>query len=254
MQTKFTELTDSQWQFIQEYLPVQQAKKHDLRLILNAILWIVRTGTQWRNLDSKYPKWQSVYYHFYRWSRNGTLNRLNQALNKLVRTQAGRAAVPSLICVDSQSVKLAPFIAEYRGTDAHKKVNGRKRQAAVDTLGLLWAVDVHAAHQADSRMGCQLWPKLMPVSQRLEKVLIDSSYQGVFTQIADSLGWVTELAAKPESAQGFVPVKQRWVVERTLAWSNFFRRIVKDYEYTKQSSEAMLLLANTTITLNRLVA
>ena len=81
MQTKFSELTDSQWQFIQEFLPVQQARKHDLRLIMNAILWLVRTGTQWRNLDSKYPKWQSVYYHFYRWSRNGTIDNINQALN-----------------------------------------------------------------------------------------------------------------------------------------------------------------------------
>jgi transposase len=158
------------------------------------------------------------------------------------------------MCVDSQSVKLAPFIYEWRGTDANKKVNGRKRQAAVDTLGLLWAVDVHAAHQADSRMGCQLWAKLVPVSQRLEKLLIDSSYQGSFTQVATSLGVATEIAAKPETVQGFVPVKKRWVVERTFAWTNFFRRIVKDYEYTKQSSEAMLLLANTTITLNRMAA
>jgi len=254
MQTKFTELTDSQWQFIQEFLPVQQAKKHDLRVIINAILWIVRTGSQWRNLDSKYPKWQSVYYHFYRWSRNGTLERLNQALNQWVRIQAGRAAFPSLMCVDSQSVKLAPFIYEWRGLDANKKVNGRKRQAVVDTLGFLWAVDVHAAHQADSRMGCLLWPKLMSVSQRLEKLLIDASYQGSFTQVATSLGIATEIAAKPETVQGFVPVKQRWVVERTFAWTNFFRRIVKDYEYTKESSEAMLLLANTSITLNRIAA
>jgi transposase len=254
MQTKFSELTDSQWQFIEEFLPVQRTHQHDLRVIMNAIFWIVRTGTQWRNLDSKYPKWQSVYYHFYRWSRNGTIDTINQALNKLVRLQAGRAALPSLMCVDSQSVKLAPFIYECRGTDANKKVNGRKRQTAVDTLGMLWAVDVHAAHQADSRMGCHLWLKVLPVAERLEKVLIDSSYQGVFTQMANSLGIATEIAAKPETAQGFVPVKQRWVVERTFAWSNFFRRIVKDYEYTKQSSEAMLLLANTTIALNKLVA
>ena len=140
------------------------------------------------------------------------------------------------------------------GLDAHKKVNGRKRPAAVDTLGLLWAVDVHAAHQADSRMGCQLWPKLLPVWQRLEKILIDSSYQGSFTQVATCLGIVTESAAKPETAQGFIPVKQRWMVERTFAWTNFFRRIVKDYEYTKESSPAMLLLANTSITLNRIAA
>ena len=254
MQTQFTELTDSQWQFIQEFLPVQRTRQHDLRVVMNAILWLVRTGTQWRNLDSKYPKWQSVYYHFYRWSRDGTIDTINQALNRSVRLQAGRAALPSLMCVDSQSVKLSPFIMEWRGTDANKKVNGRKRQAAVDTLGLLWAVDTHGAHQADSRAGCRLWSKLMPVSERLEKVLIDASYQGTFTQLADSLGIATEIASRPETDPGFVPVKQRWVVERSFAWTNFFRRIVKDYEYTKESSEAMLLLANTTIALNKLAA
>lgn len=254
MQTQFSELTDSQWQVIQDFLPVQNTKKHSLRTILNAILWMVRSGSQWRNLESKYPKWQSVYYHFYRWSRNGTLENINQALNRLVRLQAGREALPSLMCVDSQSVKLAPFIAEHRGLDAHKKVNGRKRQAAVDTLGLLWAVDVHAANESDSVMGCRLWSKLLPVSERLEKVLIDASYQGLFVQAATCLEIATEVASRPETAQGFVPIKQRWVVERSFAWSNFFRRVVKDYEYTKESSEAMLLLANSTIALNKLAA
>jgi len=247
MQRKFTELTDAQWQFIEEFLPVQRTHQHDLRLVMNAILWIVGGGSQWRNLDSKYPKWQSVYYHFYRWSGNGRLNRL-------VRLEASRAALPSLMCFDSQSVKRSAFIAEWRGTDANKKVNAGKRQAAVDTLGLLWAVDVHAAHQADSRAGCRLWSKLMPVAGRLEKLLIDASYQGCFTQLADSMGFATEIASRPETAQGFVSIKQRWVVERTFPWSNFFRRIVKDYEYTKESSEALLLLANSTIALNKVAA
>ena len=124
MQTKFTELTDSQWQFIKEFLPVQRTHRHNLRVIMNGILWIVRSGSQWRNLDSKYPKWQSVYYHFYHWSRNGTIDTINRALNQLVRIKADRAALPSLMCVDSQSVKLSPFIAEWRGVDANKKVNG----------------------------------------------------------------------------------------------------------------------------------
>jgi transposase len=92
------------------------------------------------------------------------------------------------------------------------------------------------------------------VSQRLEKLLIDSSYQGAFTQVATYLGIVTEIAAKPETTQGFVSVQQRWVVEITFAWTNFFRRIAKDYEYTKESSQVIILLANSTITHNRLAA
>ncbi|GAB3570566.1 hypothetical protein GCM10027578_27030 [Spirosoma luteolum] len=117
--------------------------------------------------------------------------------------------------------------------DAHKRVNGRKRTFVVDTQGRLWLADVDAANRADGTLA------LPPVSsifwrcgQRLEKVFGDQSYNGVFaTELANwSIGF--EKASRPESARGFVPVAKRWVVERSIAWTNYFRRVVKDYEYT----------------------
>ncbi|RRB09832.1 IS5 family transposase, partial [Larkinella knui] len=147
MITQFNELTDTQWQVIENYLPTQRKRRLCLRQVTNAIFYILRTGCQWRNLPVCYPHWQAVYYYFTKWKREGCLNRLNQALNRRDRITQGREPTPSLICVDSQSVKLAPLLSEQRGIDAAKKVNGRKRQIIVDTGGRLWNVYVHAANQ-----------------------------------------------------------------------------------------------------------
>lgn len=117
MTPQFVRLTDGQWEVIKEFLPVQRKRHHDLREIFNAILWITRTGAQWRNLDSSFPPWTAVYYYFYRWTKLGIIEKINQALNRYERLLLNRADSPSLGLVDSQSVKLAPMIFEYRGVD-----------------------------------------------------------------------------------------------------------------------------------------
>ena len=127
MVAQFRELSDSQWQVIQEFLPVRRKRRLDLRQVVNAIFWIVRTGTQWRNLDRSYPKWTAVYRYFYIWSNDGTWETINVALNIIERQRQEREPTPSLTCVDSQSVKLAPMIFEDKGLDGNKKVNGRRR-------------------------------------------------------------------------------------------------------------------------------
>jgi transposase len=123
MTEQFTKLTDSQWAAISPFLPLNRKRKIDLCEVMNAILWLLRTGCQWRNLPDQYPHWQTVYYYFSRWKANGTLERINLELNQLDRKMEKREAYPSVFCIDSQSVKLAPMICEYRGLDAHKKVN-----------------------------------------------------------------------------------------------------------------------------------
>ena len=128
------------------------------------------------------------------------------------------------------------MICEFRGKDAHKLVNGCKRMFVVDTQGRLWVADVDAASQADGTLAVPLVVGILwRVGGRLEKVFGDQAYKGVFaTALA---GWNVdfEKASRPESAHGFVPIAKRWVVERSIAWTNFFRHIVKDYEYTVSS-------------------
>ena len=157
--------------------------------------------------------------------------RINATVNQLDRQQVGREPLPSALCIDTQSVKLAPLICEYRGSDAHKRINGRKRTYVVDTQGRLWITDVDAANAADGTLAVPLTVSVLwRCGERLEKIFGDQAYNGIFA--AELAKWSIdfEKASRPESARGFVPVAKRWVVERSIAWTNFFRRIVKDYE------------------------
>lgn len=244
MQPQFERLTDDQWKDIKLFLNWQRKRKHDLREILNAILWITRTGCQWRNLDSGFPPWESVYYYFVKWGKDGTWELMCQSLNMVERMQADRQPSPSLGFVDSQSVKLSPMIREQRGVDGNKKINGRKRQILVDVLGRIWKVKVHAAHKHDSPEGVVLLDELAEELPRLKKIMADKSYRGTFAEAVEKIGLDFEVPERKDGTKGFVVEAKRWVVERTFAWLNFFRRIVMDYEHTPQSAQSFLLLAN----------
>ena len=252
MTKKFEELTDSQWGEISEFFDIKRKRKHSLRVVVNALLYMVRTGCQWRNLPTTYPHWRAVNYYFEKWKRDGTIQKINDALNQRDRLESGKEGLPSLMCIDSQSVKLHPMIFEDRGIDANKKVNGRKRQLLVDSDGRIWQVLVHAANLHDGVASCSIFEHVKHISKRIQKIVGDAAYKKTFAEKVAENGYEFECGAKPETTQGFVPITHRWVVERTIAWTNFFRRIVKDYEYTVKSSETWVLLANISIICNRL--
>lgn len=244
MQPQFERLTDDQWEGIKVFLNWQRPRKHDLREIFNALLWITRTGTQWRNLDSSFPHWKIVYYYFESWSKKGIVKQMCQTLNMTERIQLEREASPSLLIVDSQSVKLSPMIFENRGIDGNKKVNGRKRQILVDVLGRIWKTEVHAANQYDGIGGLPLLVDLKENMPRLQKIMADNTYRGIFAQSVEQTGLIFETPLREEGTKGFNVEAKRWVVERTFAWLNFFRRVVVDYEHTTRSAASFLLLAN----------
>jgi transposase len=253
MTKQFSKLTDPQWAAISPFLNLKRKRKHDLRQVINIILWLLRTGCQWRNLPEEWPNWQVIYYYFEQWKQDGTFERINLALNQLDRQQVDKEAYPSVLCIDAQSVKLNPMICEYQGPNANKRVNGRKRQFVVYTQGRLWVADVHAADQAEGPaaiflIGDILWR----AGESLKKVYGDQSYNGVFAKALADWDIAFEEALRPESARGFVLVAKRWVVERTIAWTYFFRRIVKDYEYTLSSSVTWLYLPNIQLMLQRI--
>jgi transposase len=262
MTKQFEKLTDSQWEAISDIF-VKRKRRLCLRNVLNALLFLVRTGTQWRNLPAEHPHWTAVNYYFECWKKEGIFEKINLRLNMLDRAQEERAITPSLLSVDSQSVKLNPMLEKDRGIDGNKKVNGRKRQFLVDTGGRLFGVEVHAANIADGKGGLALLDKMEGYVSRLEKFLGDTSYNGIFAQKVEEKGYVFEKAArldegakKESKATGgkkFVVEAKRWVVERSFAWTNFFRRVTKDYERTVESSASWLLLANSTIMLQRII-
>jgi putative transposase len=251
MQVQFTELTDSQWSLVSSFFS-DRKRKYDLRIILNAIFWVVRVGGQWRNLESRYPKWQIVYYYFRIWSSNGIIEKVNQSLVELERQRQQKEAQPTANTIDSQSVKIAPMISEDKGIDGNKKVNGRKRHLITDTLGLIIAVMVHAANEHDGTAGCRFFERAVHKLKETKKIFADHVYGGAFRKVVTEHNIEVEIAARPESAKGFVPIAKRWVVERTFGWFNFFRRLSKDYERKVQNSESMILLAQIQILLCRL--
>lgn len=254
MQIQYELLTDPQWEIIKEKLPVQRKRKYDLRDIVDAIFFVLRTGGQWRNLPKEFPKWQSVYYYFRKWKGDGVLVGLNSSLNMMLRQQQGREATPSAVSIDTQSVKKGPFVSEETGIDGNKKINGRKRHVLTDTVGLVWAVMVHAAHLHDGTMAELVVAPLLGYLHRLKKVFADMAYKVDLGDWLDRMytGIELEISSRPPSAKGFVPVKVRWVTEQTFGTFNFQRRLDKDHEKKPDSAEAWIYWANCQRVLNRL--
>lgn len=257
--TKHKKLTDAQWDTIKGFFTWERKRKLCLRSVLDTIFYVLRTGIQWRNINKKYGTWDAIYYYFDKWKQDGTFERVNLALNEFERLRKSRKGKPSLLCVDSQSVKLAPLIFEDRGIDGGKLVNGRKRQIFVDTEGRLYGAIVHAANIADAHGAAPLLDQMANFQMRLEKFLGDSSYNGIFAELVKSRGYTFEKATRLDEGKNnknrdnkFVPEPKRWVVERFFAWTNFFRRIVKDYEHTVTSAATWLILANIRILLQRI--
>jgi transposase len=150
MTGKYHRMTGTQLEGIAKYLPVQRKREIKLRDVMDSILFIVCTGIQWRNLPKYFPKWNAVYYYFQKWTVDQTLFRINAGLNELDRINKGKESKPSLLLVDSQSVKLAPMIGDDRGFDGHKKINGRKRQLLTDTDGCICDTCAHTANLYDA--------------------------------------------------------------------------------------------------------
>lgn len=251
-----SDLTDRQWQLIRPLLPARAKRGRppiDRRQILNAILYVVRTGCQWRQLPLDFPRWKTVYTVFRRWRMSGLWERIHAALRRRVRQSVGKRCTPTAAIIDSQSIRTAEG-GEERGCDAGKKITGRKRHLAVDTLGLVWAVVVHGAYWQDQDAACFVLLRLQDVCRRLKVVFADSAYgrDCLPDWVRTKLGWVLQTVLRPAQAQGFVVLPKRWIVERTFAWLVRYRRHSRDYERKPETSETMIYIAMISLMSRRL--
>jgi transposase len=241
-----TDLTDEQWAVIEPLLPAPSTggrpEKHPRREIVNAILYVLRTGCAWRMLPHDFPPWQTVYWYFKRWREDGVVDQLHDRLRDQVRDRAGRDPAVSAGIIDAQSVRAADTVATAtRGYDAGKRVNGRKRHIVVDTLGLLLVVMVTGASLQDRTAAHQVLGRLKLVMPSVITVFADGGYAGKLVTFARrALRIAVELVPKPAGQKGFAVLPRRWVVERTFAWLVRHRRLDHDYERLPATSEAMI--------------
>ncbi len=241
-----SDLTDDQWALVEPLLPPAgtggRPEKHSRRAVVDAVLYVVRTGCSWRQLPADFPPWQTVYWYFLRWEKQRVTLRLLDTLRQQIRVADGRDPEPSAGIIDSQSVKGADTVGrESRGYDAGKKVNGRKRFIVTDTLGLLITVTVCAAsvQDRDGAKGALLG--LLLTTSRCRFVFADAGFAGRLVEWAQAvLHIIVEIVRKPAGQKGFQVLPRRWAVERTLAWLTAHRRLARDYERHPAISEAMI--------------
>jgi transposase len=252
-----SDMSEVEFALIEPLLPPPKRrgrKPTDPQLILNAMFYLIRCGCPWRYLPKDFPPFTTVQNRFYAWRDSGLWAQIISVFVMEAREKEGREAAPTAVVVDSQSVKTTEAGGP-RGFDAGKKVKGRKRHLAVDTLGLPIECQITAASTQDRDALAPLLKAVRCKSPWVEMSFVDGGYQGDEAQRAAfeaSHIAVTVVKRTDKEVKGFVVLPKRWVVERTLGWINRARRLSKDFEATIESALAWLQMALAFLIMRRL--
>lgn len=250
-----SDMSDARWALIEPTLiawrqarldrrPTGKPAPTDLREIFNAILYVNRTGIAWKYLPHDFPSHNTVYGYYASWRDEGIFAQLGYELTGLARVKEGRTPEPTAAIIDSQSIKTSTNVPlTSQGTDAGKKIVGRKRGVVTDTLGLILAVIVTAANLSDNAIGTRLLDQAKSTYPALSKAWVDTGFKNTVVEHGATLGIDVEVVSRNTQTRGFHVVKRRWVVERSLGWLMLHRRLARDYETLPASAEAMIHIA-----------
>ncbi|MEU5930882.1 IS5 family transposase [Streptomyces antimycoticus] len=251
-----SDLSDARWALIEptltawrnarlEHRPTGQPAKVDLRDVFNAILYLNRTGIPWKYLPHDFPGHGTAYFYYAAWRDEGIFAQLNYDLTALARVKEGRKPEPTAPVIDTQSVKTSTNVpVTSQGTDAAKKIVGRKRGIIADTIGLILAVTVTAAGLSENTLGIRLLDQAKTTYPTITKSWVDTDFKKAVVEHGAKLGVDVEVVDKNPGTRGFHVLKRRWVVERSIGWIMMHRRLARDYETLAASSEAMIHLAS----------
>jgi transposase len=240
-----TNLTDAQWQIIEKIVELKNRKrKYSLRSIWDAILYVIKTGCQWRMLPSDFPKWQSVYFYYRKWIKDEIFDKVLDKLRSKARLKNGQSEKATLGIVDSQTVKWGNN-RSLKSYDGNKKIKGIKRHIVVDKNGFLLAVMVTVAHIHDSQCLMMLMKVLKESFANIKCIMADGGYRGeVIKEVFKKFNYVIQVVLRKDNTkEPFKPVAKRWIVERTFAWFENDRRLNRNYELLMESAEEMTKIA-----------
>jgi transposase len=256
-------LTDSEWEYVRHLFDspgkTGRPAKYPRRQMLDACIYVLRSGCSWRMLPKDFPPWAVVYRTFRRWLSQDLFEQMYDELRALYRSRERRNPDPTASVLDSQSVKTSPQGGP-KGYDGGKKVRGRKRHMVTDTLGLLVTVLVTAASVHDRDAAVPAMEQALLKVPGISKLYVDGGYSGKqVRELRTRFGLDVEVVRSPSNRNvtrwhdgqyalfkaeaGFVPLPKRWVVERTIGWTERPRRMNRDHDRSIAVSTGWIWLA-----------
>jgi transposase len=278
-----SDLTDEEWVITEPLLPqiLPQRKRTrplewSYRDIVNGIFYRLKNGCNWADLPKDFPPYSTVYWHYKQWREAGVIERLMQTLHERVREQVEKKPRwTRLLIIDSQAVKnTCNASIESKGFCFYKATNGIKRHLAVDTLGFPFFTHCTKANVSDDEGLLEMlklnidYFKAKPVNIPKITILLDHGYhpdylteelEKIYPQIMTKIRF--ERSTKPSKQEkaeqgktGFVPAVARWVIERSNAWMERCKSLVKNFERTLSHAKTQIDLCFVRLMLKRLSA